>query len=252
MLKFIDTYDDLTESEKKALTYIIKHLEEVPYLTIKQLADLAFVSKTVIINLSQKLEFSGFKELKFYVNQQLREKVLTQKKVTPSIHENKKQSIEKTFSLVSDKDLTRSAEEILKAKNIFIMARGTSKAVGYYLEHLLFSMGIHCFFIKDYNLSESFTNLVTKDDVVILISLSGNTKKIVDTARKVHMKKAKIISLTSFQSNILTSYADLRLFSHTDEMDTKRDDSISRIGFFLLVDLMIGTIKEQLNVYTKI
>ncbi|WP_396326730.1 SIS domain-containing protein [Jeotgalibaca sp. MA1X17-3] len=168
------------------------------------------------------------------------------------MRENKKQSIEKTFSLVSDNDLTRSAEEILKAKNVFIMARGTSKAVGHYLEHLLFSLGIHCFFIKDYNLSESFTNLVTKDDVIILISLSGNTKKIIDTARKVHMKKAKVISLTSFQSNILASYADVRLFSHTDETDTKRDDSISRIGFFLLVDLMIGTIKEQLSISTKI
>lgn len=251
MLKFIDTYDDLTESEKKALTYIVNHIEEIPYLTINQLADLAFISKTVIINLSQKLEFSGFKELKFYINQQLREKVTTHKNEIQSIRENRKQSLEKTFSLVSDDDLARCAETVLQARNIFIMARGTSKAVGHYLEHLLFSMGIHCFFIKDYNLSESFTNLVTEDDVIILISLSGNTKKIIDTARKVHMKKAKVISLTSFQSNILSSYADLRLFSHADDTDTKHDDSISRLGFFLLVDLMVGTIKEKLAASTK-
>ncbi|SEL09329.1 transcriptional regulator, RpiR family [Carnobacterium iners] len=246
MLKFIDNYDDLTESEKKALTYIISHIEEIPYLTINQLADLAFVSKTIIVNLSQKLEFSGFKELKYYINHQLREKASAPKNEKQSIRENRKQSIEKTFSLVSDNNLTRCAQEVLQARNIFIMARGTSKAVGHYMEHLLFSMGIHCFFIKDYNLSESFTNLVTEDDVIILISLSGNTKKIIDTARKVHMKKAKIISLTSFQSNVLSSYANLKLYSYADDIDTKHDDSISRIGFFLLVDLVVGTIKEQI------
>lgn len=251
MLEYIDQYDNLTESEKRALTYVVNHLEEVPYLTIKQLADEAFVSKTVIINLSQKIGYSGFKELKFDINQKIREKVSSLKNETQSIRENRKQSIEKTFSLVSDDDLTHCAEEILKARNIFIMARGTSKAVGHYLEHLLFSMGIHCFFIKDYNLSESFTSLVTEDDVLILISLSGNTKKIIDTARKVHMKKAKIISLTSFQSSILSSYSDLKLFSHTEDTDTKMDDSISRLGFFLLVDLIVGTIKEKVVASSK-
>lgn len=245
MLDFIDSYDDLTESERKALTYIMNHLEEVPYMNINQLAELSFVSKTVIINVAQKLGFSGFKELKYHINQQLREKAVTDKSHHFSVKETMTQSIEKTISLISEEDLSSCAKEIIRAKNIFIMARGTSKPVGYYLEHLLFSLGFHCFFIKDYNLSETFTNLVTENDVVILISLSGSTKKIIDTARKVHMKKAKIVSLTGFQTSILTSFADFKLYCHTEEMDTKRDDSISRIGFYLIVDLMIRTIKKM-------
>ena len=246
MLDFIDSYDDLTESERKALSYMMNHLEEIPYVNINQLAELSFVSKTVIINLAQKMGFSGFKELKYHINQQLREKAVTVNNSKLSAKETVTSSIDKTLSLVSEEDLDRCAEEIIQARNIFIMARGTSKPVGYYLEHLLFSLGLHCFFIKDYNLSETFTNLVTENDVVILISLSGSTKKIIDTARKVHMKKAKIISLTAFQSSILASYADLKLYCHTEEMDTKRDDSISRIGFFLLVDLMVRTIKKYI------
>ncbi|MEY2345350.1 SIS domain-containing protein [Proteus mirabilis] len=60
------------------------------------------------------------------------------------------------------------------SRNIFIVARGTSKAVGYYLEHLLFALGLHCFFINDYNLSDSFTRLVNEDDTVILSLFQGN------------------------------------------------------------------------------
>ena len=61
------------------------------------------------------------------------------------------------------------------SRNIFIVARGTSKAVGYYLEHLLFALAC-IVFINDYNLSDSFTRLVNEDDTVIL-SLSGELKR---------------------------------------------------------------------------
>ncbi|MEG0732770.1 MAG: MurR/RpiR family transcriptional regulator [Vagococcus sp.] len=247
MIDFLKHYDDLTLSEKKALRYLIDHLEEIPYMNINQLAEDAFVSKTVIINLCQKLEFSGFKELKFSINANLREKKAEEKTTGQSVFSNLENSIEKTFSLLAEEDIDYCVDTLLHAKNIFIMARGTSKPVGYYFEHLLFSLGLHCFFINDYNLSESFTRLVNKDDVVILFSLSGQTKKILETARMVHLKEAKIISVTSFQSSQLNEYSDLNLYCHTEDVNTKKDDSISRIGFFILIDLLIGSLKLKLE-----
>lgn len=246
MIDFLKNYDDLTVSEKKVLKFIIDHMEQIPYMNINQLAEESFVSKTVIINLCQKLGFSGFKELKFSINSSLKQKIASAQSANMSVLSNLQKSIQKTFSLIVDEDIDQAVDSLLAAKNIFIMARGTSKPVGYYLEHLLFSLGLHCFFIDDYNLSESFTRLVTKDDVVILFSLSGQTKKILETARMVHLKEAQIISVTSFQSNQLNEYANLNLYCHTENFDTKRDDSISRIGFFILIDLLIGNIKQKM------
>lgn len=246
MIDFLKNYDDLTVSEKKVLKFIIDHMEQIPYMNINQLAEESFVSKTVIINLCQKLGFSGFKELKFSINSSLKQKIASEQSADMSVLSNLEKSIQKTFSLIVDEDIDQAVDSLLTAKNIFIMARGTSKPVGYYLEHLLFSLGLHCFFIDDYNLSESFTRLVTKDDVVILFSLSGQTKKILETARMIHLKEAQIISVTSFQSNQLNEYANLNLYCHTENFDTKRDDSISRIGFFILIDLLIGNIKQKM------
>ena len=58
---------------------------------------------------------------------------------------------------------------------------------------------------------------------------------------------AKIISMTGFQTNPLSNYADFSLFCYTDTMDTRKDDSVSRIGFFILVDLLINTLKKNNN-----
>lgn len=238
MMNYLENYDDMTASERKVLNYILNNREVIPYLKINELADAAFVSKTVVINLAQKLGFSGFKELKFHFSRVLKEEI-DESSQSLSFRDLLKDSVNKTFTLASDQVLIECAEKILSANNVFIMARGTSKAVGSYLEHLLLSIGIQCIFIKDYNLSELFTNFVREDDLVFFISLSGNTEKIINTAKEVHIKKAGIISLTAFHSNKLASYTNDSLYVYTHNPDTKRNDKTSRIGFFVIVDLLI-------------
>nr|ELR5079950.1 SIS domain-containing protein [Providencia rettgeri] len=176
--------------------------------------------------------------------------ILEQNKIEKvNISSYKKQlekNINKSFTLINEEQIKDCAKILHGSRNIFIVARGTSKAVGYYLEHLLFALGLHCFFINDYNLSDSFTRLVSKDDTVIFISLSGGTKKIIETAKIVQLKGANIISMTAFNTNELTTYTDNSLFCFADSYDTKRDDTKSRIGFFILVDLLINELESLL------
>lgn len=244
MLDFLKNYDNLTTSEKKVLKYLTDNISEIPYLNINELVAKTFVSKTVIINLSQKLGFSGFKELKFQINNYFLTKNETEKVINLSGKKQLEKNIDKTFTLINEEQIIDCAKKLHKSRNIFIVARGTSKAVGYYLEHLLFALGLHCFFINDYNLSDSFTRLVSKDDTVIFISLSGETKKIIETAKQVQMKGSNIISMTAFNTNQLANYADNALFCFADNYDTKRDDTKSRVGFFILVDLIINELER--------
>ncbi|GIN11032.1 RpiR family transcriptional regulator [Shouchella clausii] len=239
MFDILKNYEELTVSEKRVLSYIMENQDQIPHIKINDLAEATFVSKTVIINLAQKLDFSGFREMKYYISQKILEKMSAQETSTVLYRERLKQSIDKTFSLVTEDQLQKTAAKIKAAKNVFIMARGTSKAVGYYLEHLLLTIGIQCIFIKDYNLSEVFTDFVAEDDIVIFISLSGGTKKIIDTAKKIHLKKAEMISITSFKTNELTRYTTNNLFCYTDKTNTSKNDTISRTGFFLTIDLLV-------------
>lgn len=240
MFDVLNNYENLTTSEKKVLNYIVENQDIIPHIKINDLAEATFVSKTVIINLAQKLGFTGFREMKYHINQTAIEK-LTKQRISPVTYRDILiQSVDKTFSLITEEKLQETASKIKSANNVFIMARGTSKAAGYYLEHLLLTIGIQCIFIKDYNLSELFPDFVSEDDIVIFISISGNTKKIIDTARKIHLKNADIINITSFQTNELTKYTTNNLFCYSDHLDTGRNDTVSRVGFFLTIDLLIN------------
>nr|WP_254684252.1 MurR/RpiR family transcriptional regulator [Providencia heimbachae] len=178
MLDFLKNYDNLTISEKKVLKYLTDNIADIPYLNINELVAKTFVSKTVIINLSQKLGFSGFKELKFQINNYILTKNKTEKTSLVSYKTQLEKNINKSFTLINEEQIHDCAKILRHSRNIFIVTRGTSKAVGYYLEHLLFALGLHCFFINDYNLSDSFTRLVSSEDTVIFISLSGEPKKL--------------------------------------------------------------------------
>lgn len=56
----------------------------------------------------------------------------------------------------------------------------------------------------------------------LFLSLSGGTKKIIETAKIVQLKEANIISMTAFNTNELTSYATHTLFCFADNHDTKK------------------------------
>ncbi|MGO2306577.1 MurR/RpiR family transcriptional regulator [Providencia sp.] len=244
MLDFLKNYDALTSSEKKVLKYLTDNIADIPYLNINELVAKTFVSKTVIINLSQKLGFSGFKELKFQISNHILTENKKDKINSSSYKKQLEKNITKSFTLINEEQIHDCAKLLRNSRNIFIVTRGTSKAVGYYLEHLLFALGLHCFFINDYNLSDTFTRLVNKDDTVIFISLSGGTKKIIETAKIVQLKEANIISMTAFHTNELTTYANNTLFCFSDNYDTKKDDTKSRIGFFILADLLINELEN--------
>lgn len=247
MFEALKNYEDMTVSEKKVLTYIVENQSVIPHMMINDLSEATYVSKTVIINLAQKLGFTGYREMKYHINQIMLDKITEQEVSTITHRETLNQTIDKTFSLVTEEILHNSAEKIRSSNNVFVMARGTSKAAGYYLEHFLLSIGIQCIFIKDYNLSELFPEFLTEDDMVIFISMSGSTKKIIDTAKKVHLRNANIINITSFQTNELARYTMNNLYCYSDHFNTTNNDTISRIGFFLIIDMMINKLKQLMD-----
>ena len=64
---YIKNYDILTNTERDLLHYILDNEELVQKLTAAKLADRCGVSKTVVINMCQKLGFDGYNELKYYL-----------------------------------------------------------------------------------------------------------------------------------------------------------------------------------------
>lgn len=211
-------------------------------MKINDLAKETFTSKTVIINLSQKLGFEGFSDLKYYLksNNSADDDI----KVLEDLQYGLKQNIEKTFVVIEADLYKKISREVIEAKTVYVFARGTSKAAGYYLNHLLLTLGVKCIFVKDYNLLTLVGNTLESDELVILISLSGNTEKILEVANIAKVKGSRTIAITSFGNNELSKISDYTLHCVSNDTETKFNDSISRIGMFIVIEMLVNSIKE--------
>ena len=86
-----------------------------------------------------------------------------------------------------------------------------------------------------------------KGSTVIIISLSGDMKKIEDIVRMMKLKDIKIISLTNFHNNELAAIADYRLYAVSSEIPIG-DNLIhnSFVDFFVVIEYLF---REYLKIY---
>ena len=115
------------------------------------------------------------------------------------------------------------------------------------MNHLLLTLGIRCIFLEDYNLTSIVSRTLDINEMVILISLSGTTEKILEVANIAKLRKAKVISVTCFDRNPLSDIADYKLYCASQSCDTKFNDSVSRIGMFLIVEMIIAMLKDKMT-----
>jgi DNA-binding MurR/RpiR family transcriptional regulator len=237
-------FSELTTSEQRVFSYIYNAQKAVTKMKINDLAVATFTSKTVIINMTQKLGFSGYADFKYYLRSNNRQTFKSESKYDAEYY--LKDNINKTLGLVDQEVMKSVSRQIQKAKTVYIVARGTSKAVGNYLEHLLLTIGIRCIFLDDYNLISIVSLSLEPNEFLILLSLSGNTTKMVEIANMAKTRGAKTASITTFTTNSVSKISDYNLFCSSDDSITKNNDSKSRIGMFIIVELLVATLKDNL------
>ena len=107
------------------------------------------------------------------------------------------QKIEEQLRTIDQKSIDNFVEFIMSAKRIFIVGAGRSglvaKAFGMRLMHLGFTV---------YIVGEVITPAINKDDLLIVVSGSGQTLSAVVAATIAKEKAVKIVGITSTRSRI--------------------------------------------------
>lgn len=250
MNRFAEHFETLSESEKRVCKYIFDNAKKVNDLNVYMIAEEAFTSKTVVINTAKKLGFEGFTDLKYYIRQTLNKPgaVNTTCPFKADFNDEIIENVKMTCNFVGKNELSTTADLITNAKTVYVSARGTSKAVAKHLNHMLITIGIKSVLIDDYNLLSLIASRIDKREVIVLISLSGETRKIVEAARAVKMREANIIAITSFSHNTLSKLADSSIFCVSSNTDTMDNDAISRIGMFVAVEMICNKVKSVIGI----
>ncbi len=125
----------------------------------------------------------------------------------------------KAIESVDDGQKDALIEAILSSRRTFIYGSGRSGLVGQLFAVRLVQLGFDVHFV-----GEMTTPIITKDDLTLLISNTGKTSSVVQTAEIAkNVVGAKVISITGAKDTHLSDYSDITIvFDITENRDTQR------------------------------
>lgn len=248
--KLKEMLSSLTSKERVLAQFIIDFPSDVINMSIADLAKTCGTSVSTVVRLCKSAGYNGYKafcrDLSIDIAQskavsdeyddiQPGSSLETIMKVVCT---NDMQAIENTLAVLDVGELEKAVSAMIAAARIDFYGIGSSGHV---------AMDAYSKFARIRKLSMSSqdphqqilnASQLTAKDVAVVISYSGNTKDILDTAEIVKQSGATLISLTKYSQNPLTKLADICLYSSSADAIVRSGPMGSRIGQLAVIDIL--------------
>ena len=244
-----DKYKNLFKRQKKVADYIKVNPDKVIMMNVAELAAECGVSDATVVRMCQHVGYQGYHEMRLRLSRDVgREDDVQQESEKLDIIDYViKENIDNIKQLTGQIDkevLTKAVRVILDAETIYIAAIGNTAPVAQDLEFRLARFGIRAYTAGQ---SETFLNYISlgsKKDVLIAISHSGESKKViraVEMAREIGMK---IIAITGKTVSPLSQVADyVILTGNKTQLFNRVKEPASHVGELVVNDMILYTLK---------
>jgi len=89
------------------------------------------------------------------------------------------------------------------------------------------------------------------NDVVILISHTGESQEVLECAKNAKEKGCKIIGITSYLNSELAKISDVALFSSTYDLEYYTDAMVSRLIQLVILDMIYISVSLKMGEESK-
>ena len=256
-LRMKELMSTLTPKERQIAMFILDFPDEAVNMSIDELASTCGTSTSSVVRLCKTAGYSGYKELCRELAADLafnQNDAITYQDVRPgdsidSIVRNvcmsNMKAIENTMSMLKVGDLENAINAIAAADRVDFYGIGSSGTV---------ALDAHNKFVRINKISMSSSDpheqilsatTLKKGDVAVLISYTGDTKDILETADIIKQTEATTISITRYTKNLLSERADIRLYSSSSETMIRSGAMGSRIGQLTIIDILYTAVTSQ-------
>lgn len=249
-----------TSTEELLANYILTHAEEVTQMTVRELADAAFVSPPTVSRLCQKLGVDGFARFKVMFSAECTEVYQKMRQVDdnyPFSSENTLKEIVNKLSKLSvyhilavqeNMDyhtLKKVARAICARKFVDVYGLGLSLASAFAFSEKMTRIGYATTIIQDCGQQVYRAAISTKDQFAIVISHSGKMSKTLKVIKRLHERKVPTLLITGNRVSPMIQYATYVCYIYSAEslaMQEKLDSFGSQMSLHFLLDCLFSIV----------
>ncbi|AWH77008.1 MurR/RpiR family transcriptional regulator [Clostridioides difficile] len=236
----------LSTNEISLLNYFLKNSEKINQKKIKDIANETFNSTAYIVRFCQKLGFSGYSEFKNFLvfsysnrNERNKEFTKSQSDIFTDVMD--------TQNLINVENIDMCLNEIHNSKHIYFFGVGSSRLVCTEMSQRFSAIGVNVKYYDDSTLMYLAASNITKDDLVIAVSMSGETAQVIKACNIAKTNQVKVISLTNISVNSLSNIADIKLFVSSPQYNFNSVNYTSRVPALSLMEYMFHKYIEKYN-----
>ena len=207
---------------------------------MKTVADDAGVSEAMIIKITKKLGFAGFKDFRTGIvdynrlpTAELHQELspddtgaeIAQKVFRTSIH-----ALEETLSILDPEAFEKAADLIFTARQRDFYGIGGSAQIARDVSHKFLRIGVRTSVFDDAHMMLMSAALLGEGDVAVGFSHSGTTTAVIEPLELARRRGARTIALTNYATSPLASMADVVLCSTAQGSPLLGENAAARIA----------------------
>lgn len=199
-------YESLSATDKVIADFFLRN-RQLEDLSAKTLSRKLFVSKSALSRFAKKLGFKGYREFVSFYTEEISTSIdrrfttLTQK-----VLYTYQELLEKSYSLIDEKQLKEIVELISSADKVFVYGYGNSGLCASEFKMRFMRLGLNVEAITDIHLMNMNDVLFKETDLLIAMSISGYPLEEHIKAAKAH--GAKVVTLTANMRPYIPKFSD--------------------------------------------
>ncbi|MFI3168317.1 MAG: MurR/RpiR family transcriptional regulator [Faecalibacterium sp.] len=226
----------LNDTDDSVIAYIRDNRSDLQNLSIQNIAKELYVAPNAIMRVAKKLGYSGFSELKFSLQQEDNPADLqtVEKRVLDKIPQN----IVKTLDVMDEAEMAQLVNTMLSAPKIVFAGVGESV---YFCE--LFGKYLRCldrkveYYMHIHDMEYAVTHCQA-GDLLLIISASGNTERLVALAKNAKLAGLNTACITHYGKNKLSEMCDAQLCFWGEKRIAGGYNVTDRSGLMMLIRLV--------------
>jgi DNA-binding MurR/RpiR family transcriptional regulator len=250
-LKIKSLLPSLNKALKQIADYVVNNPKEIKYLRIKDLAEASQVSEASVTRFVQLLGFSNYHEFKILLAELTKEETKKEEFVYEDVTKNDNieniinkivymniEALKNTQKILVIQEIEKAIDILYNARNLDIYGAGGSFVTAENARLRFYRIGKRCNIYNDPNQQIVSASLLNAKDAALGISNSGRTESTVLALKKAHENGANTICLTNYSQSPITRYADVRLFTSTEDSPFFKESMLSRVATIVLIDIL--------------
>jgi DNA-binding MurR/RpiR family transcriptional regulator len=245
-------YPLLTKAEKKVADIVLNEVKQVIYDSLTDLAEKAGVGETSVLRFCRHIGYKGFQEFKLALALELdadSDEAADAEAVgiTESVKRKNIRIIEETTMMLREDDIRTAVDMMLKAVRIVFFGVGSSGFSAEIAKYRFIRMGLPVEAVTDSHFGPVKATLMNKDEVAVLLSVSGSTVDIVDIAKIAKDNGVKVVCITSHVKSPVTKYADVVLLCSSRAKPSEGSAFASTIPQLHILDILFEHALQKLG-----